>query len=67
MKKHDWGRMAGLATGLLGWQVDDFWQATPIEFYKAWLAWAEARGLDVNQKGALNRDEFSSMISRFPD
>jgi len=28
-----------MATGIIGWSPDQFWQATPHEFWAAWEAW----------------------------
>lgn len=63
----DWGQMAGIATGIWGWQPADFWRATPPEFWHAWAAWCRANGIETTLDRPVNGDELSALLSRFPD
>lgn len=60
------GELCGLATGVMGWRVDDFWHATPVEFMQSWRAWAKARGIDVDTR-PLNQADLDELRSKFPD
>ena len=63
MKLHE---LCGLATGVMGWRVEDFWSATPVEFMQSWRAWAKARGVD-NEARPLNQGDLAVLRSKFPD
>ena len=54
-------RLAGMAGALLGWQPDDFWQATPAEL--AGVVAALAGG----GAAPMTRDELARLEERFPD
>jgi len=42
----DWAGLSAIATGMMGWPPERFWQATPTEFWQAWRGWARWRGID---------------------
>lgn len=54
-------RLAGIAGALLGWRPDEFWRATPAELG------AVLGALMGPGEAAASRDEFKSLMERFPD
>jgi len=61
-----WLTHAGLATAILGWSPETFWNATPHEFRTAWVAYLRVRGLDP-EPARLGRQEFESLMEHHPD
>ena len=55
--------------GVLGWSPTEFWDATPIELYRAIEGWQEAHGIDPDEtpEGPLTMDELYDLMERFPD
>lgn len=59
----DWPGLARLALGLLGWEPEVFWRATPAE-----LALALAgRIFEPGAAAPLSRHELRDLVHRFPD
>lgn len=52
--------LAGVATSLLGWRPEEFWNATPDEL-------ATALGLGGPSASAIDGDELKRLRSLFPD
>ena len=51
-------RLCGFAARLLGWRPDEFWSATPAEL---------ASALQGDAPAAIESDEISALLARFPD
>ena len=50
--------LAGMAARLLGWRPGEFWEATPAEL---------ASALQADEVVAIENDELSALLARFPD
>jgi hypothetical protein len=56
---------------VLRWPPSEFWNATPLELYRAIDGWLEAeRGVDPEKaprEVGLTEGEFADLSERFPD
>lgn len=55
----------GLASALLGWAPDTFWQATPFEFLAALKGYRRVHGLDG--QAALDDADYAELKQRLTE
>lgn len=65
-KQVDWPGYAGLASALLNWQPQQFWQATPVEFFSALQAW-QRHVLGPGTDDGATAQDLSRLTALFPD
>jgi Phage tail assembly chaperone protein, TAC len=61
-----WLAQAAVATGLMGWRPDEFWSATPVEFFTAWRGWLRAQG-HIDAPQVTTHAELARLMKAFPD
>jgi hypothetical protein len=62
MKQIDWSRYAEIAFVNFGWSPDQFWRATPSDFWCAYRGWQKVR--HGGSDNPLSRVELNDLVSR---
>ncbi|PCI33383.1 MAG: hypothetical protein COB54_03510 [Alphaproteobacteria bacterium] len=62
MHQIDWARYAEIAYVNFGWSPDQFWRATPADFWCAYAGWRKVRG--GSGEAPLSRSELNDLVSR---
>lgn len=65
-KQIDWQGYAGVSSVLLGWTPDQFWRATPPEFFSAVQAY-QRHVLGVNPSESASTQDLARLTALFPD
>lgn len=63
MAEIDWRRYAEIAYVTFGWSPDQFWQATPVDFWCAYRGHQKMRGTAAGDH-PLRRAEFDNLLKR---
>lgn len=58
----NWQAYAEIAYGLLGWSPQEFWAATPQDFWIAYGGWQKRHGTMGSHMQPLNRAELDQLI-----
>jgi|GEM_PF-2055346 len=63
MTRIDWSRYAEIAYVNFGWSPDEFWRATPVDFWCAYRGWQKFHG--AGRPGRpLGREELNQLVLR---
>ncbi len=63
MEQINWACYAEIAYVNFGWSPDEFWQATPTDFWCAYGGWQKMHG-GGGIEAPLSRDELNDLVSR---
>jgi len=63
MTRIDWSCYAEIAYVNFGWSPDEFWSATPVDFWCAYHGWQKVRYGDMGAE-PLKRSELNDLVSR---
>ncbi|MCF8473074.1 MAG: phage tail assembly chaperone [Emcibacter sp.] len=58
----NWAGYAQIAYVNFGWSPDEFWRATPSDFWCAYRGWQKILGKSVGQN-SLSRAELNALVS----
>ncbi|MCK5424795.1 MAG: phage tail assembly chaperone [Emcibacter sp.] len=61
MNQINWSRYAEIAYVNFGWSPDQFWRATPSDFWCAYAGWRKIWG---RTDDPLSRSELNDLVSR---
>ena len=48
--------------GLLSWKPEEFWNATPHDFWRGFKGWRRANGLDKPQNSPMSAEERKELL-----
>lgn len=63
MSRIDWARYAEIAYVTFGWSPDQFWRATPVDFWCAYRGWRRRHGGGEDCR-PLDRAELNDLVLR---
>jgi len=64
MDKVNWSRYGEIAYVNFGWSPDQFWRATPTDFWCAYKGWRKAHSGITGDVTPLMRSELNDLVSR---
>ncbi len=59
----EWARYAEIAYVNFGWSPDQFWRATPVDFWCAYRGWRKVHGGGTGED-PLNRSELNDLLRK---
>jgi uncharacterized phage protein (TIGR02216 family) len=66
MKQIDWQSYAGVSAVLLRWTPEEFWRATPVEFFSAIQAY-QRYVLGLSPSDGAGAQDLARLTALFPD
>jgi len=64
MDKINWSRYGEIAYVNFGWSPDQFWRATPTDFWCAYKGWQKIRCGFSDNMPPLKRSELNDLVTR---